>query len=343
MSALETVARRSAHLYSTPNATIGELQRMARTHLSANDLALFEHVTGGSVDSLLHDPAWQRTGRRTMQRLMGINKVVAHQLNARGLHVLRSLLTERITDHMRHTRGSTAHPLYERFMAEGILVFHDVQNISRTLEGLFSANDRQVERLLHMVSGFHALGANSFTEWEEHTHFATDPQFYMHVDTYHPTWKIFVFRQTRLEHGPFHYVYGSHRNGAGKLRWLFNRTRSLTTNRMTANKAVDATGPFADSTHGFHPSLRIVGFEPARNARLPEAGFHRFGFAPPTPVIGGDGMTLVVVDVSGLHFRGWALPGVRRMGSGFAGKGGGCLMCIPRKSPWRCEHLPHDC
>lgn len=223
-------------------------------------------------------------------------------------------------------------------------VFPDVQNVSSTLNGLFHARDRQVEGVLRMVSGFRHLGADSFGEWSEHTHFAMDPQFYMHVDTYHPTWKIFVFRRTTLEQGPLHYVYGSHRNGEGKMRWLFNRTRLLLSARDTPIKTIEATGPFSDATHGFHPSLRVVGFEPTRRAQgLPAATFSGYGFAEPTPIVAGEGMTLVVVDVSGLHYRGWAAPGTVRVGAGFAGKGGGCLVCIPRKNPFRCAREPDDC
>ena len=274
----------------------------------------------------------------------GINKIVAHTLNARGFHVLRSLLSERMADHVRRARGGAAHPLYDRFMNDGILIFRDVQNVSATLDGLFDAGDGQVENVLRMISGFKRLGASKFVDWSVHTHFAADPQFYMHVDTYHPTWKIFVFRKTALEQGPLHYVYGSHRSTEGKLSWLFNRTRSLLSTRQTPTKTFDATGPFADETHGFHPSLRVVGFEPTLRERgLPDAGFRRFGFANPTPIVAGDGMTLVVVDVSGLHFRGYAEAGATREGSGFAGKGGGCLLCIPRKNPFHCATLPPDC
>ena len=123
-----------------------------------------------------------------MQKIMGINKIVAHPLNAHGLHALRSLLSERIADHVRHSRGfSVSHPLYAQFMQDGILVFPEVQNISSTLDGLFAAQDRRVERVLRMISGFQRLGSDHFTSWEPHTHVATDPQYYMHVDTYHPS------------------------------------------------------------------------------------------------------------------------------------------------------------
>lgn len=324
---------------------VGELRRVATTYLRHDDHTLFERITGGSVAALLNDASWGSTPKRTMAKILGINKIVAHELNARGLHLLRVLLSERIADHVRRSRGfSTGHPLYNRFMAEGILVFHDVQNISKTLDGLFAANDHQVERILRMVSGFKSLGASGFTNWGTHTHVLTDPQYYMHVDTYHPTWKIFVFQRTTLDHGPLHYVYGSHRNTEGKLQWLYNRTRALVSTKQTPTKTYDALGPFSDATHGFHPSLRVLGFDPAKGAAgIPRATFRQYGFPDPTPILAGEGMTLVVVDVSGLHFRGWAQPGTQRVSSGFAGKGGGCLVCIPRRSPFHCERLPPDC
>lgn len=169
-------------------ATITELKRIAQAHLRAEDFATFQRVTGTTVAALLDDPVWRTTPAHIMRKIMGINKVVAHPLNANGLHAFRALLSERIADHIRHSRGfSTDHPEYDRFMRDGILVFPDVQNISRTLDGLFSAQDSQVERLLRMVSGFQKLGADKFMDWEPHTHASLDPQYYMHVDTYHPS------------------------------------------------------------------------------------------------------------------------------------------------------------
>ena len=177
------------HLHAQKGgATISELQRISDAHLRPEDLALFERVTGGSVAALLRHETWQKTSRSTMKKIMGINKVVAHPLNAYGLHALRSLLSERIADHVRKSRGfSVNHALHDRFMRDGILIFPDVQNASSTLEGLFAANDREVERVLRMVSGFKRLGADGFTSWDAHTHVVTDPQYYMHVDTYHPS------------------------------------------------------------------------------------------------------------------------------------------------------------
>lgn len=324
------------------NASLVGWWRVVHEHLSASDRALFEKATGVAFSTLVNDDRWAGMRKPIMRRIMGIDKVVAHPLNDLGLHVLRALVSERITDKLRLARGSSRHPQYQRFMEDGILVLRNVENSSAALEGVFDS--RHVERLLRMVSGFRKLEADSFTPWATHVHETADPQFYAHVDTYHPTWKIFVFQRTTINNGPLHYVRGSHRATVGKLRWLYNRTRALTSPRMTAVPPVnDATGPFSDASHGFHDSLRVVGFDPAVARYLPGESFGRFGFEPPSPVLAGEGMTLVVVDVSGIHFRGHAPPGAQRVGAIFAGKGGGCNGCIPRKNPFFCQTLTETC
>lgn len=167
----------------------------------------------------------------------------------------------------------------------------------------------------------------------------------MHVDTFHPTWKVFIFRDVSAEQGPLHYILGSHRNTESKMRWLFNVTYHIRSTRGL-RKPLERLGPFSQRTHGFHPSLRVIGFDPSRPRPTPAESrtpLSAFGFAEPKPVGLGHGSTLVLVDVSGFHFRGRAAAGVERTASSFLGHGGGCLTCIPRKSPFHCETLPPDC
>ena len=326
------------------NATLSGWHRIVREHLHTSDHRMFHKATGVQLSTLMDDARWLKMRRAMMRRIMGIDKVVEHPLNELGLHVLRALVSERIADKVRVARGSHRHPLYERFMRDGVLILRNVVNSSRALETLFEAG--QVDALLRMASGFQQLEARGFTPWATYTHVKADPQFYAHVDTYHPTWKIFVFHRTRLRSGPLHYVRGSHRATLGKLRWLYNRTRILTSARATAAMPVlDATGPFADATHGFHGSLRMLGFDPEVHHSSAEQyyGFEQYGFEKPTPIVTSDGLTLVVVDVSGVHYRGFALPGATRIGSIFSGQGGGCSGCLPRKNPFYCEALPQAC
>ena len=52
----------------------------------------------------------------------------------------------------------------------------------------------------------------------------SERQFYMHVDTFQPTYKVWIFANTTHNHGPFHYVRGSHHNDERKLRWPVSYT-----------------------------------------------------------------------------------------------------------------------
>ena len=63
------------------------------------------------------------------------------------------------------------------------------------------------------------------------------------------------------------------------------------------------------ATHGFDGSLRFLGFDPPRGIPSAVTSLIEYGFKPPTPITVADGLMLVVVDTSGLHYRGYARPG----------------------------------
>jgi hypothetical protein len=238
-------------LFRPPDGSLAELRRVARERLLPDDRALFQRATGHTVDELLADSAWSLADF-SPARVMGNEKLLPHPLNARGLHALRALLAERIADHQRRKRGSTHHPLFARFARDGILVVPLGE--LRTLEGLLHSNHSYVDSILHMASGYEDINTGGFTPLREHAHTHPDEQFYMHVDTFIPSWKVFVFSRTALRQGPFHYVVGSHRNTEGRLRWLYERSRRLlnaSSVRRIGKLRKGATGPFADETHGF--------------------------------------------------------------------------------------------
>ena len=292
----------------------------------------------------------------------------AHELNAYGLHPLRALLAERMFDAQRVQHGSASHSTWESFQRDGIIV---LPNFNFQGVGV----DRPTAMLLEMASGYRRVPLR----WKRFTrtvHVAGDPQFYMHVDTFHPTWKAFVFAAgTQQENGPFHFVNGSHgAHTIGKLRWLYDRSRrhvhidvvdhgtggiysmaeaaSAATSAPPAQRAttkgataVLREGPYDDATHTVgrtvSSAIRFVGFDPKQGpagGASVAASLASYGLPLPTPVLvaPGGSPTLVIVDTSCFHFRGYAQPGAKREAARLDGRGGGCGGCIPRKNVYAC-------
>ena len=373
-------------LYSAPaNCTLADLRRLVYERLDEADFARFHRATGTGIGELLdRSQQWVTRARRGdksaadtdeisfVRAFMSNCALYAHELNAYGLHPLRALLAERMFDAQRAQHGSASHPTWESFQRDGIIVLPNF-NIASNLQGV--GVDRPTAMLLEMASGYRRVPLR----WKRFTrtvHVAGDPQFYMHVDTFHPTWKVFVFAAgTQLENGPFHFVNGSHgAHTIGKLRWLYDRSRmhvhvdfvnhgtgsiysmaeaaSAATSAPPAQRtttkgatAVLREGPYDDATHTVgrtvSGAIRFVGFDPKQGpagGASVAASLSSYGLPLPTPVLvaPGGSPTLVIVDTSGFHFRGYARPGAKREAARLDGRGGGCGGCIPRKNVYAC-------
>ena len=72
------------------------------------------------------------------------------------------------------------------------------------------------------------------------------------------------------------------------------------------------TGPFADATHGWHSSIRFVGFDPAAPHSEVARRLAAYDFQPIEPIGATTHATLVIADTAGLHLRGRA-PGHTRV------------------------------
>lgn len=104
---------------------------------------------------------------------------------------------------------------------------------------------------------------------------STDPQTRLHMDTFHPTMKAWLFLEdVAPDQGPFTYVPGSHLPTPRRLAWHKRRS-------VLSSKTAQKGGAF-----------RVADAE-LRNLQLPP----RHVFAVP-------GNTLVVADTFGLHARG---------------------------------------
>ena len=226
----------SPAVFAAPtNRTLLDVQRLADAHLSGDDLSSFRRATGFGVSDLLEfASAWVQSqpdpaaADLVLSRaIMSTCPLFAHPLNDRGLHPLRALLGARVSDARRERWGSARHPLFTHFARDGILVFPNVAYTQADARHATSDVPSVVVNILQMVSGYrHVPG--EWSQFATHIHHPRDAQYYMHVDTLHPSWKVFVFPpDTSLANGPFFFSNGTHgAHSVGKLRWLFDRTRA---------------------------------------------------------------------------------------------------------------------
>lgn len=343
----------------TECATIEGWRHAIDSHLDVHDRTRFARAIGTSIGELLDDPAWRQADAAVLARVMGNEKFVPHALNAKGLHALRALLAERMT-HRRQRRSPLArHPWFERLHHDGLLV---VPNIRAYLSGDMAAGGGRLAHpamarlggsviggLLRNLSGYRHLDLEGFDDWVHHVHYRADAQTWMHVDTFLPTWKAWIFQETPASAGPFMYVRGSFHNSEHKLRWLFNRSRRYVSqqsldelrNPNVNAKRLPRVLPWSDEAFGFDPAIRVEGFEPGHDRR---AGvlLRQLGFEPPMRVVTPKGWTLVIADTSGLHSRAWAQPGEVRISSVLRSSLAGEDF-VPRKNPFFCEQLPEQC
>ena len=358
--------------------TIRSLRQAMKDTLYPHDHEAFHSATGTSIDQLcdLIGGTSVDTPSTLLSDLTGTTKVLyPHPLNAYGLHAFRALMAERLSDAVRakgvHSTTLDAsldaeqQSLARKFHREGFLVLPlddralpppRLQLPLPELTGMdvvgWKANlNPSVYRLLRSLSGWRQpwLSATS-TALQALTHVDRDIQHYAHVDTHTQCLKAFVWAPgTNLSRGPLHYVNGSHRSSAGKLRWLFERTRQLTgtsplppTHTSLHDAALGPHTPFSEGTHGFHSSIRVEGFVPHGDS----VDFGRYGFSPPVPMLLPSAeqqrgrATLVIADTSGWHYRGYAPSGTKRVAARFHN------LNDNRKSAWSCYSLlgtNHEC
>ncbi len=115
----------------------------------------------------------------------------------------------------------------------------------------------------------------------------TDPQKMLHSDTFHPTMKAWFFLQdVDTSQGPLNYVPGSHRLTLPRLRWEYRRS-------LVAAKLQD-------------------GYSEKGSFRADDEDLRQLGLTAPRDFV-VQANTLVIADTYGLHCRGAAAPGARRL------------------------------
>ena len=117
-------------------------------------------------------------------------------------------------------------------------------------------------------------------------HDTTNVQYNAHVDTFHPAIKMWIYKHdVTSNHGPLHYLPGSHLLSREKLLWLHQ------CGKFVIDNGLDKRHPDYDDG-----SFRLK--TPYTNQ--------------PYVTMEGPAFSIVVADVCGVHHRGLAKPGVLR-------------------------------
>ena len=125
-----------------------------------------------------------------------------------------------------------------------------------------------------------------------------DIQYTMHVDTFHPCFKVFRYNNDiELEHGPYSYVLGSNKNSKEKLTVLYELSKRRTHNLMLKNVT-------RNSNHVlWTDSLRLaIAEDYCINTNQINEYLLSYGFREETPIIGKKG-SVIITDTSGFHRR----------------------------------------
>jgi len=280
----------------------------AARKLSRADRDAFLEATGRAPEAvaaaLVENPA-------NASLVASPEKFVPHALNAQGLHALRALVTESLERAFAPTprTSSPAERLAaawrSRLTRDGITVepFAAADMVHKRREdgtAYFELPARLQEGLNALVWPKAVVKPHLPPAWRESGAPPGDRQTWMHVDTFQLSHKVWIFRNLSRAQGPFHYIKGSHRNDARKLRWLFERTRRLVSDAALPRAAPLSypPGPFSDAVHGYEGSLRVYGFDP-RDATT-HGALAGYGFPRPEPIVaGGEGPANAVLVVAG--------------------------------------------
>lgn len=202
---------------STPSSLLVEehqelysqIEERINLYLTDQDRQLLSKITTYPFDDLMRrlaDPT--EMGTHTLRNVLSTTPFVPSRLNEYGLSLLRSLLSERMTNARRRHYNHHHHPDTDEWEANGVLLkdfdfFSDPSNID------------EFRSLLAMCGAVPNASDIPDFEWSEVkvVSYGEDPQQQPHVDTFHSVVKMWVYERdvVTLDHGPLHFMRGTTR------------------------------------------------------------------------------------------------------------------------------------
>jgi len=273
--------------------------------LTAGDRDAFERIVGSPPEDLLREVASLPSDR--YWEVFSVAKFLNWpELNRAGLHVFRTLLGTRRVEAAVRRRGLWEMPEGRAFRERGVAVREDFlvgDDLAR-----YRATGRMPRAAREEVARLVArcIGSDTFEGGlgiQELEHDPADPQLDLHLDTFHPTVKVWYYPDdVALEDGPLHVVPASHVLTPAKLEWVYECSLIA-----------------ADPDHPEHAAR--CGSTRTGSFRLDTGGdgraaLERLGLGREEPMT-GRANTLFLVDTSAFHRRGVIAGGrVRRCARG---------------------------
>ena len=285
----------------------------SKEYLTEQDYSIFENVVGKSIDNI--ENKIKNCDNNLINSIYSNVKFVDDEsLNAEGLHIYRTILSNRIY----LSRKITACEEVEQFVKSGVLVIENFleENEFKNLRNLFvqKIKPKKNGNYITRVDGTQFLKRNSRlqalikdcakidnflfdqprVEFWNLIHENNDPQGKFHSDTFHPTCKFWLFLEDIDEtKGPFNYVPGSNSLSLSRLRWDYENS-IMKRNTELWNKRIQSGGKPGSfrvhensTTEEEDLTIKKMGYEAkaivGKKNTLVAAntfGFHKRGIAP---------------------------------------------------------------
>lgn len=303
-----------------------DIFELSNMMLTADDKNLISEISGYPYDKLMND--LEECDIDILQSIYSDEKIVMNgDLNKKGLHIYRVLLSRRIDRHRRRTY-SPSHQNISEWEENGIIILpnfldeneHEKLKIKATNGQSFHLDLSSNIRFQELVTMTAGAPSTIMTLGSETIDFdKIDPneeQYHLHSDTFQPCVKVFYYiNEIKENEGSFCFVKGSTRIENKKmLEWLYE---SSCLSLDETNEDIYDILPYKLNSDTFDTWGKTVKctFSPRLGRKLTDeqlnVKLNAMDLPNMTPIL-GKGNTLVIADTSGFHRRERANQGVVR-------------------------------
>ena len=177
-----------------------------RENLSKEDIFLIEKITKSKFIKLIN--TIEKIDKKNFYKIQGNERWINNKkLNKLGIHLLRSILAERIYENKFKNKVLTQDIKF--FLNNGYLI-----------KKYKNFNLKKIKSFLNNISNVN----NNKIKWKKvkFKHIKNDPQYEMHLDSFCNTFKVWMYPgNLKKNNGLLSFFPKSHKLNTNKLKWLY--------------------------------------------------------------------------------------------------------------------------